>query len=489
MNGIPWDRGPLAKVFLKRYSWDMKVVIVGGGRLGVHIAKELIAEKHDVVLIDRDADAAKSASNELDCLVIHDDGSQPEVLKKAGAGKATWLLALTGSDEVNIVSCSLVAVEFPQIRTVARVDNPFYSQLNKIQRKVLGMDVLINPSIETAETVARIVDEGFAEDVIPLHSGQLQLRHLAVEEIPRFVNHSLQEIRSQAHCDFLIVAVVRGRNLEIPTGENRLLPGDWIYVLGTPEALDELLGQIAGIRQPIRKIFILGATKVSEGLIKNLLSKEKDRGEGSRSRSGTQRQRRITFIDSNREVCKALARKYQNVEVLCADATDEGLLEEVGLPMADLVVCATESQTFNILTAQLAKSLGARKSLAITLNDRYQILGSTLEVDALISIKNVVAANILQLLRRAQIRTIHDFFEDDVEIVELVITPDSPVVGQTLMAIALPKGILVAYILKGSEMVVPKGGSTLNHGDSVGFILHKNAIPELELKFGSPLGR
>jgi trk system potassium uptake protein TrkA len=174
----------------------MKIVIAGGGMLGIQIAHQLIDEKHDVVIIEKDAEAARVASNELDCMVINNDGSRPEVLREAGVAGAAWYLALTGSDEVNIVSCGLVALESPKIRTVARVENPFYSELSLVQRRAFGLDVLINPALAAADTVARIVEEGFAEDVVPLHDGRLQLRYLEASAIQGFVDRTLQEIRN-----------------------------------------------------------------------------------------------------------------------------------------------------------------------------------------------------------------------------------------------------------------------------------------------------
>jgi len=154
----------------------MKIIIVGAGMIGLHIARELIEEKRDIVIIEKDPDVARRAGNDLDCMVLNEDGSRPETLRKAGAATADWFLALTGSDEVNIVACGMVAAESPAIRTVARVASPFYSSLSKAQRDAFGLDVLINPTAETANAVDHFIREGFAEDIMPLHEGRLQLR-------------------------------------------------------------------------------------------------------------------------------------------------------------------------------------------------------------------------------------------------------------------------------------------------------------------------
>lgn len=465
----------------------MKAILLGAGRLGLHIAQELIAEKHDVVLIEKDSEAARKASNEIDALVINDDGSRPEVLQRAGVAEAAWFLALTGSDEVNLVSCALVAAEPRRPRTLARVENPFYSQLSPLQRHALGPDQILNPAYETAQTIARMVEQGFAEDVLPLHGGQLQLRYLEGLQSAPFIGRTLKEIRAHSDVDFLIAAVVRGRRLDIPSGDYRLKDGDALYVLGTPQGLDQLLGPIAELRQATRDVLILGATPLSEHLVSILLSPGESRSDWrGRLKQLFKGRRRVRVLESDREACKRLARSYPNLEVVQGDSTEEGLLEDIGAPKADLVVGATNSQTFNILSAQLVKTLGARKSVAVSLNDRYLSLGEKLEVDALVNVKNVVAASILRSIRRAQIQTIHDFFEDDVEIVELTVEADSLGASAPLKDLNLPRKCLVAYVLKGAKLVVPKGGTLLEAGDVVAFIVHKTAIPSLENLFARP---
>jgi len=239
-----------------------------------------------------------------------------------------------------------------------------------------------------------------------------------------------------------------------------------------------------------RRVLVIGATKMSERLIQRLLQSERDRERGIAGllKGMPKGKRLITFMDTSREEGKRFAREFQGIDVLFGDSSEEGLLEKAGIDKADLVVCATESQTYNILTAQLAKTLGAGKSVAITLNDRYLALGATLEVDALVSVKSVVAASVLELVRKAHIRTIHRFYEDDVEIVELVIDPLSPAAGKQLHELSLPKGTLVAFAIKGDQMVVPKGSTVLDHGDTVAFIVRKKAIPSLERTFGGSFG-
>jgi trk system potassium uptake protein TrkA len=462
----------------------MKIIIVGAGMIGLHIARELIEEKRDIVIIEKDPDLARKAGNELDCMVLNEDGSRPETLRKAGAAKADWFLALTGSDEVNIVACGMVAAESSTIRTVARVASPFYSSLSKAQRDAFGLDVLINPTAEAANAVYHFVREGFAEDIMPLHQGRLQLRKVQTSSLPGLVGKTLAEARKETGVGVLVAAVARDHGLVIPHGDFIVGLVDSLYLIGTPASLDTLLGQVSGVKSAAKRVIVIGATGIGEGIVGKLLERSKAGLFGRLF--GTKR--RITVMDSSSEATKRIARLYQDIDIILGDSSDEGLLEQADVERSDLVICATASQSFNIITAQLAKTLGAEKSVAITLNDRYSSLGATLDVDALISVKGVVTAAVLEMVRRANIRTVHDFYEDNVELVELRISGDSPIARLELQKVDMPKGVLVAYVMRGDEMIVPTGATRLEGGDSLGIVSRKSDIPNLERVFGGGRG-
>lgn len=463
----------------------MKVVIVGAGKLGVYIARKLIEEKREVIIIEKETESANAVGNELDCMVINDDASRPEVLRKVGIAKADWFLALTGSDEVNILCCGLVASESGSIRTVARVETPFYASLSDVQRKTFGLDVLIDPARETADSIVHIIAEGFAGDVIPLHDGRLQLRILSSLQGTSLAGQSLSELRRAFPQRFLIAAVNRKGHLIIPDGNFRLEDDDGIYILGTPEDLDQVLGSVAEIHQTAKRILIIGATNMAERLIQALSVKEMTKGFNAFVRKVFQGKRTLTVMDANRDRLKQLTKLHPQVEFVQGDCTQEDVLESMDVGKYDLVLCATDSQTRNILVAHLVKNLGSKKSIAIATNDRFKALGSQFDLDALINVKSVVAAAVLELIRHARIRTIYEFFEDDIEIVELPLSAESPVAGKALHELALPKGALVAFIIKGAEVTIPDGNTVLMAGDSVAFIVSNNAIASLERIFGS----
>ncbi|GAB1432066.1 Trk system potassium transporter TrkA [Spirochaetota bacterium] len=476
----------------------MKVIIVGAGMIGIHIARELIEEARDVVMIEKDADAARRASEELDCMVINEDGSKPETLRKAGAGTAGWFLALTGSDEVNIVACGLVSAEARKVKTLARIENPFYSALSKIQMQAFGIDVIVSPAAEAANAISHIVNEGFAEDVIPLHDGELQLRLVQAETIKEYAGKALRDAQPELNARLikekphkktsqqalLAAAVLRNGNLIVPSGDTVIEKRDSVYLLGTPDTLDLVLGPIYGINASAKRILVVGATKTVERFTAQFSESVKSGFWGKL----LGRKCHIGVIEANTDSAKRLARAHQEIEVIQGDSSEEGVLEGSGVAKSDLVVCATENQTHNILTAQLAKTLGAKKSLAIVTNDRYLPLAGSLDIDALISIKAVVAASVLKIVRRGNIRTIYRFFEDDVELVELRIKHGSELAGRPLKDISLPKDVLVAFVMRGKDIIVPNGLSVLEKDDVVGIVSRKKSIAGLESIFGGSDG-
>lgn len=465
----------------------MRIVIVGAGLVGTSIARELIKEKHDVVLIEQNPETARLADNELDCLIINDDGSRPETLRSARIDTADWFISLTGSDSVNIVACGLVSAESKKTRTIARVETPFYTALSKAQRETFGIDWLVNPALEAARQLVKVMAQGFAGAVYPLHDGALQLRTVLATALPGYPGHTLGELRQSALRHFLVAAVVRDGSIIVPKGDCRIERDDRLYVLGPPESLDALLGKVHGLDDAIKRILVLGATRVSERMIESLGSTEANSG-GKRGKTVRlfSRKPEITLLDSSSEACKRVSREYQNISVICADSSEPGVLESAGVDRVDLFVAATGSQSKNFVTAQLAKHLGAKKAIAVAENERLFPLQQRLDLDALVCANDAVGAAVLEIVRKAHMRTIFGFYEDDVEIVELLVDAASPVADLTMKEIVLPAEVLIAFILKDGAFIVPSGETRLAGGDVIGLVARKQHIATLEGIFGEP---
>lgn len=467
----------------------MNVVIVGAGMVGIQIARELIAENRDVVLIEKNPETARIADNELDCLVINEDGSRPETLRLARADQADWFLALTGSDSVNIVACGLVAAESKRPKTIARVETPFYSALSKVQQKTFGLDYLINPAMEVARSIVQIIDKGFAESVVPLHNGALQLRMIQATAFPAGIGKTLAELGKTALSTYLVASVVRNNRLIVPRGDTKIEKTDRLYILGKPDTLDSFLGKIAGLGLKAQRILLVGSSRITERFIALIEHKKtEDLLSGffweHLFQRFLSRKMEVSLLEKSPEEGKRIAQMFQTIQVVQGDPEDEGVLESCGITKCDLCIASSESQSLNIVTAELAKELGVKKTISVVTNNRYLSIGPNLNIDAYVSSNDAVVAAVLGVIRKGNIRTIYSFYEDDVEIVELQVSPNSSIAGKTLKEIDLPQDVLVAFLIRNEELIVPTGQTSLDGGDSIALISRKKSIAILESIFG-----
>lgn len=501
----------------------MRVVIIGAGTVGTKIARELIAENRDVVIIEKNPEVARSIDNELDCLVINEDGSLPETLQNVQLDTTAWFLALTGSDSVNIVACGLAAGQANRIaagdtlgktadfsstkakgpKTIARVSTSFYLAFSKSQQAIFGLSRLVNPAMEAALSIAHIIEQGFAESVIPLHEGTLQLRMLSLEHVPQFIGKNLIDIKQTVSSHFIVVAIVRNSRIIVPKGDTRIEESDSLYVLGEPAELDSLLGSIAGIKDRVRKILIVGASSIAEQLI-SLLTESVDTKSVSQqsttqipthrqvasffSKLFLQKKMNITLLESSQEEAKRLAQLFQNIQVIQGDPQEESILESSNVSQSDLCIATSTLQSQNITIAELSKVLGAKKSIAVVSNDRFLAISPRLDIDSFICSTDAVVSSVLASLRRGQIKTIHSFFEDNVEIVELELSKESHLVGKNLIEIELPKDVLLAFIIREKQVLVPHGKTILLSNDAIAIVCRKKDIPHLEAIFGGTDG-
>ena len=471
----------------------MKVIIVGAGTLGIQIARELVAENRDVVIIERNPDVAKGIANELDCMVQEGDGENPEVLAEAGAADADWFIALTGNDDANIVACGIVAETYNRPKTIARVRSHYFGSFHSSKRRILGVDHILNPEAETAEAVARIIFRGMSPETIDVKEAGIQLRKITASEDKRFPGRTLQEVRAEVGRDFMIPAVVREGDFVTPSGQFELLPDDVVYLLGEPRELDRLFGRTTHGSLRLKLLAFFGASALCRSVLKELGVPGPEEGKPRKgNRRGVEHTALsllgnpvIKVIDENRENAKIVSREFPDAEVVCRNLSDEFLIEEEGIGRADIVLCLTSSQSDNLVTALVAKRSGTARVLAVVFNDLYMRLEGSIDIDALVNQKSVVAGAILDIVRKAHIRRLHGFVEGNYELVELSIGAEFSRAGSCIKDLGLPKGILVAFVIHEGQTSIPTGDTAIQLKDIVGLVLPKEQISRLESLFGA----
>jgi len=480
--------------FLIHNKYHMKIVIIGAGNLGIQIAHELITENRDVVVIERNPVIVRGIANELDCLVIEGNGENLDILEEADISSADWFIALTGSDEANIVACGLVSETYPSIKTIARIRGHYFSSFHTKKTRILGVDYILNPEAETAEAIARLIFRGMSPEIIDVKEAGIQLRKIKGRDDDRLPGKTLQEIRQQVGRDFIIPAIARDNDIIVPSGDFIIQESDFVYILGEPHQLDKLFGKPEKIVTKLKSIIIIGAG----GLVKHLLA---ELGASSQSQKSLFSKMRnpekdqfstlslignpsIKVIDEDFEKVKEISQEYTSINSICRTFADELLFSEESIDKADLVLCMSESHSTNLLTAIMAKHYGARKVLSVVFNDLYLQLLGVVPIDAIISQKNVATSAVLDIVRKAHIRRLYSFAEHKIELVEVALGGNFPSAGITIKELNLPRGILAAFIIHKGETIIPAGDTHVEKNDSIGIVLPKDQINRLEAIFG-----
>lgn len=441
----------------------MKIVVIGAGEVGYHLAARLSVEQHDVAVIERDAELAARIQSQLDLLVIEGNGASLASLEKAGIQQAELLLAVTNLDEVNLIAC-LIASQFEVGLKVARVSNPeYYERRGILEERKFGADLLINPEKECAREIFKLFHRSAATDVAEFAGGRVVLLALPVSGGAPAAGRTLEEIgRTLKGRHFLTVAIDRDGDTIIPQGPTRVEQGDTIYLVAEAQHLPEAYELLGLERQRIRRVMLLGGGRVGTHLA-HLLERE-----------GVQ----PTVIERSRERCVALAERLETGLVLHGDATDLDLLAQEGISETGGLAAVTSEDETNLLASLLAKHLGARKVIALLKRAEYIPLVTRIGIDAAVSPRLSTANRILQHVRGGRIVSMAVMERNQAEAMEFEVTPGSRVEGRLVAEIHLPRGAILGSIQRGEEVIIPRGDTRVATGDRVMVFALPSAVDE-----------
>ncbi|HUP01512.1 MAG TPA: Trk system potassium transporter TrkA [Gemmatimonadota bacterium] len=441
----------------------MRIVVVGAGEVGYHLAARLASDQHDVVVIERDADIAGRIQTHLDLLVIEGNGASLTCLEKAGIQKAELLLAVTNFDEVNLIAC-LIASQFGVRLKVARVSNPeYYQHRGALQERRFGADLLINPEKECAREILKLFHRSAASDVAEFADGRVVLLGLSVEKDAPVAGLTLAEI-GQKHRErhFLTVAIDRNGDSIIPTGETRLIPGDEIYLVAESHHLKEAYRLLGLESRQIRRVMLLGGGRVGLALARML------EWEGIHP----------TVLEQSRDRCVHLAEELDTALVLHGDATDLDLLVQEGISETDGLAAVTSEDETNLLASLLAKHLGAPRVIALLKRSEYIPLVSRIGIDAAVSPRLSTANRILQHVRGGRILSMAVMERNRAEAMELEVLGGSRAAGRKVQDLELPSGAILGSVQRGQEVTIPRGDTRIEAGDRIVVFALPDAIEE-----------
>jgi trk system potassium uptake protein TrkA len=439
----------------------MRVIIVGAGEVGYQIAKFLSLESLDVVVIDRDRNKIRRMAEEMDVAVVEGEGGSPSSLREAEAERADILLAVTDQDETNMIACLLAKAMFGIPRKIARIRNPEYFH-NERLLMTLDIDPAINPELEIAHAVARIIEAPFATDIQDFEGGLVKVVGFNLPETSPLIGKTLKQFGSSAGKKFLIGLIVRDGKTIIPAGDDVIKKGDIIYVPVKPDELQDTIALLGIAMKPVKKIMILGGGKTGH----YIASQIEDKAD-------------VKIIEENEERCKFLSKNLKRSLILHADGTEQKVLTEENIGDMDAFVAVSNNDELNIMVSLLAKKLGAKKTVALVNKNDYIYLAHGLGLQSVLSPRLITAGTILRYVRRGDILSLTAIADAKAEIIEGRILKTSPLAGKTLEK-AQPRASIIGAIIRGEKVIIPSGSDTIMDDDKLIIFALKESIKEVE---------
>lgn len=449
----------------------MRIIIIGAGKVGFNLAKRLSEEKHEVVLIEENQERQSVVDNYLDVLTIAGHGASPQVLQSAGVKNSDLVVAVTDIDEVNMIAC-MIAKHFGAKKTIARVRDPVYVEHSKTFFKQLAdIDLIINPELITALEISKLLKTPAALDVEDFAGGKVQMVELRVDPNSPIIGKKLKD--TELPPAVLIAAILREDEIIIPTGENIISKNDIVFIVGQTESMAGAEAIIGKVKPPVKKVMILGGGRIGLYLAKKLEKYHMD----------------IKLIESNHSQCEYLASQLQNTLVLHGDGTDFDLLKEEGAGEADAFIALTNDDKSNFLIAQLARHLGAKKTIVKVKRSAYIPIIEHIGIDVAIMPGLVTAGVILQYVRGGEIIGVTLLEGDKAEVIEMELSKLGPYLDVPLYKTNFPTGTLIGTIVRDGKVIIPNGQDVLKLKDKVVIFSLPQQIVKIENFFDQKIVR
>ncbi len=427
----------------------MKIVIVGAGKVGYTLAQKLTQENHDVIVVEQDDERRSIIEHHLDVMTLAGNGASPRVLSEIGLGDVGLMIAVTDSDEVNMIAC-VAAKQHGVPKVIARVRNTEYLEEDCREfGRTLGIDLIINPEMVTAVEISQILKTPAALDVEDFAGGKVRLLEVKVRQNSPFSGVPLRDLPLPENV--LIAGILRKDRMIIPIGSDSVEDNDSVFFLGEKDAICRLETHFVQRRSKVERILIIGAGRIGRNLA--LLMEE----------GGY----KVKVIEKDRRRCEELAKVVDDTLVICGDGTDADLLAEEGIGDYDAVVCLTDDDKLNLLVALMAKNLGAQKTFARVGRPEFIPLMEQVGVDVVFSPRLVTAGAILRQVRREEIVAVTLLEGAKAEAIEVDVRPGSRVTGRQLKDIRFPKRVLVGAVVRNGATFIPNGKSVLETGDRI----------------------
>jgi trk system potassium uptake protein TrkA len=450
----------------------LKIIILGAGQVGGTLAEHLASEANDITVVDTDGDRLRDLGDRLDIRTVQGRGSLPTVLRQAGADDADMLVAVTNSDETNMVACQVAYTLFHTPTKIARVrESAYLTRAGLFDNDAIPVDVLISPEQVVTNYIKRLIEYPGSLQVIDFAGGKAQLVAVKAYYGGPLVGQQLRQLREHMpNVDMRVAAIFRRDRPIMPQGDTVIEADDEVFFIAAKADIRAVMGEMRRLDENYKRIMIAGGGHIGERLAEAIESRYQ-----------------VKIIEMNLARCRYLSESLNSTVVLQGSASDRDLLMEENIANTDLFLALTNDDEANIMSSLLAKRLGARKVMTIINNPAYVDLVQGGEIDIAVSPQLATIGTLLAHVRRGDIVSVHSLRRGAAEAIEVVAHGDpksSKVIGRAIKDIALPSGTTIGAIIRADEVLIAHDATVIESGDHViMFLVDKKYIRDVERLF------
>ncbi|SHL46699.1 Trk system potassium transporter TrkA [Phytopseudomonas punonensis] len=450
----------------------MKIIILGAGQVGGTLAEHLASEANDITVVDTDGDRLRALSDRLDIRTVQGKGSFPTVLRQAGADDADMLVAVTNSDEVNMIACQVAYTLYHTPTKIARVREPAYlTRSGLFDNEAIPIDVLISPEQVVTNYIKRLIEYPGALQVIDFADGKAQLVAVKAYYGGPLVGQQLRQLREHMpKVDTRVAAIFRRDRAIMPQGDTVIEADDEVFFIAAKGDIRAVMSEMRRLEEGYKRVVIAGGGNIGERLAEAIESRYQ-----------------VKIIEMNPARCRYLSESLESTIVLHGSSSDRDLLVEENIKDADIFLALTNDDEANIMSSLLAKRLGARKVMTLINNPAYVDLIQGGEIDIAISPQLATIGSLLTHVRRGDIESVHSLRRGAAEALEVIAhgdTRSSKVVGKAIKDISLPPGTSIGAIIRNEEVLIAHDVTVIESGDHVIlFLMDKKHIRDVERLF------
>jgi len=446
----------------------MKIVIVGSGKVGYTLAQQLSTEDHDIILVDNDSNVLSRADDTLDVMCIKGNGASVEILREANINEADLLIAVTASDELNMICC-VIGKKLGAKHTVARIRNTDYSNEHKMLKQELELDMVINPEMDAADEIARMIQFPLATNVETFANNMVEMVEFRVHETDTLINTKLMDLTKKIPAKILFCAVKRNDKITIPKGEFIFFPDDLVYVIGERRDIFNFFKFLGRSSHKAKNVTIIGGSRIAIYLtwILNEIGMH------------------IKIIELDKDRCIFLNDLLANALIICGDGTDQEVLDNENIQTADAFVALTDRDEENLISSLYAHQCGIHKVVLKINRQNYFPIVKKLGLDSIISPKFTTASNILRYVRALDnsqgiaVEKLYKILDDEAEVAEFTAKNSGNLLNIKLKDLKLKRDVLIAAIVRNKKIIIPYGNDYIKEGDKVIVVTKTGFISDL----------